>query len=414
MFNKRLLAVLLATAFLFGNAIIVHAQVIYLFLDGATQDPQIGRAVSHDLRNIVLFLGESTPKNQLVIYNFDKSWKGPDVNSTSDTKNAILTAIQNCPAKSTDTIVFYWSGHGAYNNSGHYIFLPKGGKDQIMYRSEILSALQKKGASLTVLITDSCNIFHDYSGHGAVAGEPLPAVKQATPLISSLFLNCKGVVNINSSSPGEKSYCSSLAGSVFTINLYNSKFFNENKSMTWSKFLDDVQERMKEDGSNQKIDISGPLPTSPLSSKSNNIRPKKAFSNQSEHKNKYSLDKGYEDEPSLPKGHWSDPKYHPENGDRIINVNGIAIQNEAHFRQVIRNAETQIMLTLIDHRTGRTYKMLTNLNPPGSTTRLGIYIQSSASGGVVVTGVMSGSPGTRCRYLIDGSVNSVRSNSNVY
>ncbi len=405
MFNKRLLAVLLAGAFLFCNAIIVHAQVIYLFLDGAIQDPQIGRAVSHDLRNILLFLGESTPKNQLVIYNFGNSWKGPDVNSTSDTKNAILTAIQNCPAKSTDTIVFYWSGHGAYDKSGHYIFLPKGGKDRIMYRSEILSALQKKGASLTVLITDSCNVFHDYSGHGAVVGAPLPEIDHATPLISSLFLNCKGVVNINSSSPGEKSYCSSLAGSVFTINLYNSKFFNENKSMTWSSFLDDVQERMKEDGSNQKIDISGRLPSSTLSRESNNIRPKNVFSNQSEHKNKYSLGKGYDDEPSLPKGQWSDPKYYPENGDRIISVNDIPIRDEAHFRQVIKNADTQVMLTLIEHRKGKPYKMITNLNPPGSITRLGIYIQSDSRGGVRVTGVVPGTPGTRCRYLIDDDNN---------
>ena len=96
---------------------------------------------------------------------------------------------------------------------------------------------------------------------------------------------------------------------------------------------------------------------------------------------------------------WSAPIYYLVKGDRIIYVNNIRIQNETHYRQVIRDADTQVTLTVIDYKTGRTCKLKTDLLPPGSTIRLGIYVQNDSRGGVMVTGVKSGTPGTKCRML---------------
>ena len=89
----------------------------------------------------------------------------------------------------------------------------------------------------------------------------------------------------------------------------------------------------------------------------------------------------------------------PEYGDRIISVNNITIRDAAHYSQVIRDADTRITFTLIDRRTGKTMNLMADLNPPGSNTRLGIYIQSAARGGVMVTGVIPGSPGEKCLKL---------------
>ena len=89
----------------------------------------------------------------------------------------------------------------------------------------------------------------------------------------------------------------------------------------------------------------------------------------------------------------------PENGDRIISVNGIQIQDMAHFSQIIRSANTRITFKLIDRRTGKIMNLMTDLNPKGSYTRLGITVVDDDHGGVRVIGVDAGSPGSRCRYL---------------
>ena len=112
---------------------------------------------------------------------------------------------------------------------------------------------------------------------------------------------------------------------------------------------------------------------------------------------------GYTQNTNTGGGNWSDAMYYPENDDRIIYVNNIRIQDEAHFRQVIRDSDTRVVLTIVDHRTGNTYKMMTDLWPQGSTTRLGIYITDDSRGGVRVTGTMQGTPGRKCRYLVNGN-----------
>ena len=89
----------------------------------------------------------------------------------------------------------------------------------------------------------------------------------------------------------------------------------------------------------------------------------------------------------------------PEYGDRIISVNNIKIQDTAHFSQVIKDADTRITFELIDRRTGKTMTLMTDLDPPGSFTRLGITVVNHTRGGVMVTRVRTGSLGTRCRKL---------------
>ena len=107
-------------------------------------------------------------------------------------------------------------------------------------------------------------------------------------------------------------------------------------------------------------------------------------------------------------GYWSDPLYHPQNGDRIIEVNGTIIRNTDDFREVIRNSESEVVIALICRRSGDPYFMKTTLLPRGSRSRLGIAVRDDEEGGAVVTGVMANMPGDRCRYFNDGNVQPVR------
>ena len=61
-----------------------------------------------------------------------------------------------------DTLLFYFTGHGAADDRGHYLSLAQGP----LYRSDLLRQLQAKGARLTVLLTDCCNTRSDGQAFG--------------------------------------------------------------------------------------------------------------------------------------------------------------------------------------------------------------------------------------------------------
>lgn len=77
--------------------------------------------------------------------------------SESDKNLDVLTnlkaALQSCPAGSDDTIVVYWSGHGAFKDNEHYLVTNNGTE---IKRSEILDALKTKNVRLSVLLSDAC------------------------------------------------------------------------------------------------------------------------------------------------------------------------------------------------------------------------------------------------------------------
>ncbi len=397
MIKKSILAIL-AALFLLSNAANVHAQKLYLITGGDIQDAIIGKAAREDIKRFAGLFSLFKPDVQIVYYNQTQLWTGPDIYYSNNMKEAVLTAIQRCPAKPSDKIVFYWSGHGAYDRYGHYLFMPKGRGPRVMYRSEIMNALKRKGASLTVLITDSCHVYYE-TPVTAPACAPEPVIEEKCdegipPLFRSLFFNCRGEVNINSSRPGEKSYCT-YNGSIFTSNFVRFASNNRDNNMGWNSFLKGVQQSIREDDDSryikedqnfkvdQNICVWGYLPLLYSFPQT----PCKIV--------KYEK-KDDERSPFLPIFH---PLYHPKKGDRIIAVNDTTIENAAHFNQIIRDAGIYIMLTLIDHQTGETINMATVLNPPGPNTRLGINIQDDPDGGVRVTGVLSGMPGERCYIM---------------
>jgi hypothetical protein len=137
------------------------------------------------------------------------------------TPTTILDALDSIEARAEDTIFFYFSGHGAVDDQGHFLALAQGK----LYRQTILERLTRKAARLVVVITDCCNSRSD----GEVFAAPAPFYEepqQPTPLFRSLFLEPRGLVDINSSSPGESAFFVaekepgfSASGSIFTVEL---------------------------------------------------------------------------------------------------------------------------------------------------------------------------------------------------
>jgi hypothetical protein len=244
-----------------------------------------------------------------------------------------------------------------------------------MYRSAMLDALKEKKARLTVLMTESCHVYRESPTQAMAPPQAPPA--EVPPIFKSLFFDYEGVVDFNTSCPGQTSKAYPWGG-VYTLHFIAYLDENPSKRVSWKTLFDDLDSAVAEFDQNVYI---------------------------------WSLPKGSDHEAEERPNRWSKPNFRPENGDRIIFVNDIHILNEEHFHRVISNADPRVVLTVVDNKTGNRYYMMTDLLPQESPSRLGIEVENDERGGVKVTNVIPGTPGTRCSCLLNGDFRSDRVNS---
>lgn len=445
MLKRRIFFFLFLAASLFA-ARGASAQKLYLLIGGDYRDPRLGRAIKAGVQEVVSTIETNMPPKYLVRYNAPKSsWRGPEISWSRNAQSDIMTAIERCPAGPDDAIFFYWCGHGAYDvkngEKKHYLLMPNRGRKSEMYRSKILSALRKKRPRLVVLITDSCNFKKIVEpkpspacGEAGVACAPAapwpePAKTKISPLFLSLFFQCSGTVDVNSSDWDQKALIGERSGSVFS-SVFSMRLVWGDEEESWNDFLQGVNERL-----NQPVTVAGNLDhdhdvewnnqslciwTLPQSTVSPENPEQDTTSATSDAGENPTGDPPAGDGPDEVIGYlsadasdWSAPRYHPERGDRIVEVNGAAVQNLDEFSEAIRNSDNDVILTLADKRSGNQYYMKTTLLPKGSGSRLGIFVRNDGGDGVAVTNVMANMPGNRCSYLRDGNVKPVKNRGNI-
>jgi len=195
------------------------------------------------------------------------------------TKENLLKSIKNLPSEQSDTILFYYSGHGGWDkflfrksvessspdgkgydhDSGHYIATHGG---DIIYRSEIKAALASRPAQLRMLVTDCCANFPSVEEGSKAKGrsksvrpeatlEGISTVARTKPLatnvrprvVEQLFFECIGWVSINACPPGDVT-AGSREGGLFTKALYSKLVEEANGAIEdfrdW-RFLADVE-----------------------------------------------------------------------------------------------------------------------------------------------------------------------------
>jgi hypothetical protein len=156
----------------------------------------------------------------------------------SDPQN-ILELVRELAPRPEDIVVFYYSGHGASDDQGHYFAMAKGK----LHRKQVLEVILSKRPKLAVLITDCCNVRSD----GRLFFAPYFQTQRPsspTPLFRSLFLEPKGIVDINSSAPGEGAFfapsgddIASMRGSIFTIELNAWVEKNRSQRRAWDDLV---------------------------------------------------------------------------------------------------------------------------------------------------------------------------------
>lgn len=153
----------------------------------------------------------------------------------------ILDLLEEAKPRATDTLLVYYTGHGAADDRGHFLELAAGR----LYRDDLKRLMESKGARFNALITDCCNLRAD--GQEFFAPFLMPDEPRAvTPLFRSLFFSGSGWLDLNGSSPGEAAFIAGnvaegdLPGSIFTTALCNFWGANRGRAVPWDRLIRDV------------------------------------------------------------------------------------------------------------------------------------------------------------------------------
>jgi hypothetical protein len=115
------------------------ASQIHVLLVGDTNASKIGRGVRVNLENLASLFHKLVPVGwQLQM----RILSGDDVNKAN-----IVHVISDFHPAADDAFVFVWTGHGAYNEMGHYFYMPNG---EGLYRADVVRTMQRLGPRLVL------------------------------------------------------------------------------------------------------------------------------------------------------------------------------------------------------------------------------------------------------------------------
>lgn len=192
-------------------------------------------AIAGDALRMYVELHSQVPASQLEYYSL--SMEEDEFSSPQ----AILDLLADVKPGSNDTLLVYYTGHGASDDRGHHLDLA-GGK---LYRDDLKRLMESKGARFNALITDCCNLRAD--GEDFFAPFVMPDEPRViSPLFRSLFFSDAGWLDLNGSSPGEAAFIAAnvgdanLPGSIFTTALCRFWEANRSRPVGWERLIRDV------------------------------------------------------------------------------------------------------------------------------------------------------------------------------
>jgi hypothetical protein len=195
-----------------------RATRVKVLLIAVTGDEKIGPGSAANLgqvRRLVEGLPGFDPTTDLIVVKGDD---GPVTGAR------ILQAVEALHVEPTDTLLCFISCHGAYSEAlglgdplaGHFFQLPGGDLE----RRTLLGRLKDKGAQLTVLISDTCNVpaeFNYVSAELGAASLDLEPIRSR--YFEDLLFNHVGIVDIGGAAPGQFGFYYN-SGGWFTTGLF--------------------------------------------------------------------------------------------------------------------------------------------------------------------------------------------------
>jgi hypothetical protein len=170
-----------------------------LFVIIATDDraPSIGKDMEKNSRMMASAIKRNMPANRRHIVK---------VEGRSLTPAGVLRTIQLVAPEPDDAILFFYSGHGAYDEQRlQTCVLMSSAPGHALFVDEIQRAIDAKRVSFSSIILDCCNNLRPSLARGPIApGEPIDqGPSETSALFRRLFFEAAGSVVIESSAPGE-------------------------------------------------------------------------------------------------------------------------------------------------------------------------------------------------------------------
>ena len=221
----------------FGSTALGQTVHVILAADGA--DGQIGSAVKTDLEKMIELFQTNVPAANLSLLTLDAETMTPD---------GILRSVETLNVNSNDTVVFYYSGHGAFDTKTQKQFFALTERGNL-YREMVVAKIAEKSPRLSVLLTDCCNNNVNVAGTRRTGvSNVVKTPNNFSPLFENLFVFCKGTVDLTSSKPGEFSWAiDSVHGSVFTLAFVELSNNNKtNGDLYWKEFAEKLGSRTQE------------------------------------------------------------------------------------------------------------------------------------------------------------------------
>ena len=217
---------------------------IHVLIVANVGDVRLGEGLLADVETLEKVFWKNVPPAQLNLRTL-----------LSENTNAdfVMKAIRDDFAVSPqDTFVLIYCGHGTCDEDGeHYFGLAS---SSLLPRSEVESAIKRKKARLGVLISDSSAVTTEMRSNERIwkgTYRANPSLKttdrdqvvnvrdDVSSLFGSLFLQSKGLVNINSASQDQLSFVNVHNGSFSTQVLSRVLSEHTNHAFQWTDLIDE-------------------------------------------------------------------------------------------------------------------------------------------------------------------------------
>jgi uncharacterized protein (TIGR03000 family) len=194
-----------------------------------TKDPSIGADAASEGKSVEELLAK-LPSSERHAF---RVIQGSDL-----TARKVLTVLENLPVGPQETLFVYCNLHGARDKDGGQLLQLQGGSQ--ITRKQLLAAMARKKARLSVLVTDSCFNRIDAGPESSGGPKARRKVLRSTPnanLLRVLLFNHQGVVNVNSCAPDQFAF-----GGVFTPTLVELCSDDRPQLRTWEGFFTQLQQ----------------------------------------------------------------------------------------------------------------------------------------------------------------------------
>lgn len=193
------------------SPLLLSANSIKALLLADINDGSIGPSTKIDINNMEAALRDASKNTGLPIDV--KILEGNQLNQTN-----VTNAVTNWNITSTDSVVFYFSGHG-YRSANKTTKWPmmyiKGNSGQGIDIQWVIDTINSKNPRMAIIISDSCNNIVNFSSSRSINTRAMRSERKES--WKKLFTDFSGRIYASAAIPGQVAWGDNSTGGAFTL-----------------------------------------------------------------------------------------------------------------------------------------------------------------------------------------------------